>query len=356
MKAKLFALALAVLVSSLTLCAAEDDVRITDLRTEPSVVYEDTEFDVYVRAVDHDGVKEIKLYIDGDLEDTEDCDDDDVCSVRFSVELDDVDTYEIRAKAWASGNTTDTDTEEIDVYVRQKESQVPYVSASVSPVQPMTGNAFTISAIASGVNPLYKIELRHGGSIIGTQYCGYTTYCSRSFAVSPKYTAGSYGFELRAYDEGDYVGSSTITVTVGQSNYCGDGRCSNGETCSSCSSDCGSCQPVYRCGDGVCNGGETCSSCSSDCGSCQQRELPVIVYTCDQRGGECCDNGGQGVVSGAADCPATCFSKCNAVTPAPATPSRTPSGAVVAVDSSTVLVGMLALMLLLVLYIAVKVR
>ncbi|MBN1175880.1 LamG domain-containing protein, partial [Candidatus Woesearchaeota archaeon] len=34
--------------------------------------------------------------------------------------------------------------------------------------------------------------------------------------------------------------------------FCGDGSCNNGETCSSCSSDCGAC--LY-CGDGICNNG-----------------------------------------------------------------------------------------------------
>jgi len=42
---------------------------------------------------------------------------------------------------------------------------------------------------------------------------------------------------------------------------CGDGVCNNGETPSSCPSDC-------KCGDGICNGNEWCGSCPSDCGSC----------------------------------------------------------------------------------------
>lgn len=90
---------------------------------------------------------------------------------------------------------------------------------------------------------------------------------------------------------------------------CGDMMCTpaSGETCSSCTSDCGSCPPVDSgtdsgpvdtgadvsadhgtdsgpadtgadvpadmgsppvCGDGTCNGVETCSSCMADCGRC----------------------------------------------------------------------------------------
>src|SRR3989344_1515019 len=48
---------------------------------------------------------------------------------------------------------------------------------------------------------------------------------------------------------------------------CGNGRCDRGETCSACSKDCGICPPV--CGNGRCESGESCSSCSFDCGVCQ---------------------------------------------------------------------------------------
>ncbi|XXX77708.1 hypothetical protein WMF30_02885 [Sorangium sp. So ce134] len=49
---------------------------------------------------------------------------------------------------------------------------------------------------------------------------------------------------------------------------CGNGVCGGGESCSTCSADCGACAPV--CGDGVCSEGvEDCSSCASDCGVCE---------------------------------------------------------------------------------------
>ena len=50
--------------------------------------------------------------------------------------------------------------------------------------------------------------------------------------------------ETGTYIMGGYVEQDlTITSlpTTGQSSYCGDGTCNVGETCSSCSADCGSC-------------------------------------------------------------------------------------------------------------------
>ncbi|MBN1283968.1 MAG: hypothetical protein JXB47_01075 [Anaerolineae bacterium] len=46
----------------------------------------------------------------------------------------------------------------------------------------------------------------------------------------------------------------------GPSEYCGDGSCNGGESCSSCPDDCGSC-----CGNGACDNGETYGSCKKDC-------------------------------------------------------------------------------------------
>ena len=47
--------------------------------------------------------------------------------------------------------------------------------------------------------------------------------------------------------------------------YCGDNKCSGGETQQSCPQDCGA---PSECGDGICDASESCNSCASDCGVC----------------------------------------------------------------------------------------
>ncbi len=348
------------LFSSLTLCAA-DDVRVTDLEVIPDEPYEDDSFEIYARATDDDGIDELRLYADGDLEDTEDCDGDETCSFYFDVYEFQSGDHTYKVKAYGLGADDDTDSETIEVYVRPLGSGsggAPYISAYASPSNPSTGQYFTIYATASDVDNIYRIEVRHGGSVIGTQYCGYTSPCSRSVSVQPKYNPGVYTFEVRAYSEDDQVAVTTVSVTVGSSYYCGDRACNNGETCSSCPTDCGYCPSAY-CGDRTCGSTESCSTCPTDCGTCQITPVHV-VYTCDQRGGECCDNGGSNAISGAADCPSKCFSTCNPapqpVTPQPQVTLPTPSGAAISADSSTILFGMTALTLLLVIYVASKVK
>ena len=64
----------------------------------------------------------------------------------------------------------------------------------------------------------------------------------------------------------------------GDDPYCGDGTCNNGETCSFCPSDCGSC--AY-CGDHNCNDGETCATCPGDCGVCCGNGVLNTGEACD---------------------------------------------------------------------------
>ena len=67
-----------------------------------------------------------------------------------------------------------------------------------------------------------------------------------------------------------------------------------------CSSDCqtistSGCNPIGEepyCEDGFCNGDETCSSCSSDCGTCDDPH-PGYVYSCAAINGICTDSCGQ---------------------------------------------------------------
>lgn len=62
---------------------------------------------------------------------------------------------------------------------------------------------------------------------------------------------------------------------VGQ--QCGDGACSDTETCATCPGDCGKCTV---CGDGACNGGETCGQCPQDCGPCCGNRVCDSFETC----------------------------------------------------------------------------
>ncbi len=76
---------------------------------------------------------------------------------------------------------------------------------------------------------------------------------------------------------------------------CGDGSCNGGETCSTCSADCGVCPPPPPwCGDGSCNGGESCSTCSADCGACPPGCDGDYVCEAGETAGSCpsdCDGG-----------------------------------------------------------------
>ncbi|MBM4345865.1 MAG: hypothetical protein FJ100_21035 [Deltaproteobacteria bacterium] len=82
---------------------------------------------------------------------------------------------------------------------------------------------------------------------------------------------------------------------------CGDGLCDaqSGETCSTCSNDCGACPA--QCGNGLCEGaaGETCSTCPGDCGKCGGG---CGDGKCDPAAGEGCNI----CVTDCGICPAVC--------------------------------------------------
>ena len=49
--------------------------------------------------------------------------------------------------------------------------------------------------------------------------------------------------------------------------YCGDNKCTGGETPENCPEDCGEPPPPDVCGDGFCTGSETFETCPEDCGA-----------------------------------------------------------------------------------------
>lgn len=62
------------------------------------------------------------------------------------------------------------------------------------------------------------------------------------------------------------TGSVTLTVACTAPAQCGDGACGDGENCSGCPKDCGTCK---ECGDAKCDAAtENCGSCPADCGPC----------------------------------------------------------------------------------------
>ncbi|MFH1450709.1 MAG: DUF1554 domain-containing protein, partial [archaeon] len=69
---------------------------------------------------------------------------------------------------------------------------------------------------------------------------------------------------LFPYSCDDYYCACTF-IPYGE---CGDGVCDEGESCGTCSMDCGVCAAF--CGDGTCDSNETCSNCETDCGSCTE--------------------------------------------------------------------------------------
>lgn len=106
----------------------------------------------------------------------------------------------------------------------------------------------------------------------------YFTNCNYFGSGNCGETCGACVFSSSCtYDAGLFCGDGTCSPSIGElcdecvdcgsctGLWCGDGDCNNGETCNSCSQDCGSC---VSCPDGDCNNGENCSSCPNDCGAC----------------------------------------------------------------------------------------
>lgn len=89
-----------------------------------------------------------------------------------------------------------------------------------------------------------------------------------------------------SYSEACQSGICLHEVCRPESPYCGDGYCDEGESCASCSQDCGVCPTkkpttaggggiviIEYCGNGVCElEKENCSTCPEDCGVCKEEK------------------------------------------------------------------------------------
>ena len=107
------------------------------------------------------------------------------------------------------------------------------------------------------------------GDTINCGSCGTGETCSNNQCITP--------------DSGCPQTKDCSGLECGTDPVCGEscGTCQTGYTCQS-----GNCvqnpAPEY-CGDGICNNGETCSSCSADCGTCPPAncELTSAVWSAD---------------------------------------------------------------------------
>lgn len=129
---------------------------------------------------------------------------------------------------------------------------------------------------------------------------GYTspvTYYGNTWEVSNLFGPASYKIKL-TINSGSFSESVEREFSASFASVCGDKKCTLGENCASCVSDCGcasnkACSsgvcvnPVNCDNDGTCDSGETCLTCSNDC-SCESGKI------CDSTYGVCltCDNDG----------------------------------------------------------------
>lgn len=120
----------------------------------------------------------------------------------------------------------------------------------------------------------YKITANTASNIIYPT--GYSAQCitnvdsAHSYFIPTKTAAEFAAFKSHA--------PSAISFCL----FCGDEICNNGETCSTCSGDCGSCTPDPICNNGVCETGESCSSCALDCGECSDCSLIIKSFLCNE--------------------------------------------------------------------------
>lgn len=90
-----------------------------------------------------------------------------------------------------------------------------------------------------------------------------------------------------------------LTTTSAELSICGNGACDVGESCASCSGDCGRCTQAH-CGDGTCGRRESCATCAADCGACPgcgnkvcdaSETCASCSADCGRCGAEFCGNG-----------------------------------------------------------------
>jgi len=125
-----------------------------------------------------------------------------------------------------------------------------FVFASVHYVQAFPQpNLFYGTVTVNGVTAPdgVLISAKHQGKDVGGALTGGGKYFL-TFALEPT----EHGDTIELYIQGTKGGEGTfstgttiheVNLSANIANFCGDGKCDSGESCSSCSKDCGACKP-----------------------------------------------------------------------------------------------------------------
>lgn len=147
--------------------------------------------------------------------------------------------------------------------------QTQLLPADVAPITDVTCTSVDPSARPEvAISPLSKPDI----VTMTKAAAGRKAIATRIFRVGHKPNFGVANLRAMTFNDpyGTLCPSDTTGLTGGMMavcSGCGNGICSEGETCETCPADCSACS---FCGNGRCEpgGGESCLTCSIDCGPC----------------------------------------------------------------------------------------
>jgi hypothetical protein len=329
---------------------------IEEFYATPEEPYQYEDFDIYVRAEDNDGIEKMKLYRDGIYIDSYDCDGYERCSYRFELYESDYGYTTYKVKVYDEEGETETDS--IRVYI-QRADYHPYpdyyaqiTNAYFIPSSVRTGQGFSAYLSAYSSKGVDRIEIWHGGARIAKKEC-YTTSCSASFTINPKYNQGIYQYTFKAVDEYgrtnsvirsiniqepyipvpvntapriSYVTINPINPIEGQSfsiqvsasdsqglsriELMESGLIIGTQSCSGTSCNVVFTQPSRSSGSHV----FTIRAVDSQglvTSTSKTFHVSQLMRMCYQLGGVCCSGEGSGRVRGSSDCPNDCYISCS---------------------------------------------